>query len=358
LVAGATNTYSFSNSTAYLYYRLNVTANGGDTYLSVAEISLSGGASNKAIRLSGGVWTILKSDFAVNTGSVSSTFASGADGTWTGLIDGNLGSFWTTAGTQTGFVILQLPVARAATVYTVTARNDGLASTRSPKDWTFAGSNDGSTWTTLDTRTAETGWTTSLSRSYTFTNTVAYAHYRLNVTANNGDTYLSFSGLTMGYIPTIWPSTTEREMWLVVKSNSVGTQSWVLGTSGAASIYPYTDNNIYDDSFITQRQQFLPTMSINVLRLYRVTFTGGAWTAYLDGVSQLAVTSKSAGENSNPRMGSAASIDYVEVLIRQQVSTPSEAADYITYFNNTYGLAVPGGSTPSTIGSGYGALPV
>ena len=38
--SGETKSFTFANSTAYLYYRLNITANNGDTYLSVATLNL------------------------------------------------------------------------------------------------------------------------------------------------------------------------------------------------------------------------------------------------------------------------------------------------------------------------------
>ena len=62
---------------------------------------------------------------------------------------------------------------------------------RAPKDWTFLGSNDKSTWALLDTQTDETNWSSSSygeSRFYKFDNTSAYKYYKFNCTANNGAT--------------------------------------------------------------------------------------------------------------------------------------------------------------------------
>jgi len=55
------------------------------------------------------------------------------------------------------------------------------------KNWQFQGSQDGSTWTTLDTRSGEAFPSRFLTRQYTITNLTAYPRYRLNITANNGD---------------------------------------------------------------------------------------------------------------------------------------------------------------------------
>ena len=54
---------------------------------------------------------------------------------------------------------------------------------RAPKNWTFEGSNDNGNWTTLDTRTGETGWRNPETRAYSFNNRNLYRYYRLNVSA-------------------------------------------------------------------------------------------------------------------------------------------------------------------------------
>ena len=66
---------------------------------------------------------------------------------------------------------------------------------RAPKAWTFRGSNDGTTWTPLDARRYETGWTAGEYRYYSFSNAVAFTQYRLDFTANNGNAYTQFAHL-------------------------------------------------------------------------------------------------------------------------------------------------------------------
>ena len=60
-------------------------------------------------------------------------------------------------------------------------------SNRAPKVWTFEGSNDNSSWDTLDTQDSETGWAQGDSRYYKFANTKAYQYYKFNCTALNAD---------------------------------------------------------------------------------------------------------------------------------------------------------------------------
>jgi hypothetical protein len=54
------------------------------------------------------------------------------------------------------------------------------------KDWTLQGSNDGATWTILDTQTNQNGWKVGAKNYYYFENQTAYQYWRLNITANNG----------------------------------------------------------------------------------------------------------------------------------------------------------------------------
>ncbi|QWU14467.1 F5/8 type C domain-containing protein [Paenibacillus sophorae] len=100
---------------------------------------------------------------------------------------------WNTAsGTLIGWLAYEFSTATVIDAYV----NYGYTDNRSPKNWTFEGSQDGTTWVVLDTRTNVTSYATP--QEFTFTNTVAYKRYRINVTANNGSTtFLGIKELTM-----------------------------------------------------------------------------------------------------------------------------------------------------------------
>jgi hypothetical protein len=68
--------------------------------------------------------------------------------------------------------------------YTFTSAND--ADTRDPKDWFLEGSMDGVTWVTIDERKDEKFSTRFQTRRFEISQPVAYTHYRLNITNNNG----------------------------------------------------------------------------------------------------------------------------------------------------------------------------
>lgn len=67
-----------------------------------------------------------------------------------------------------------------------------------PKDWTFEGSNDASSWTVIQTITNQTAWATSETRTFQTSNTTGYRYYRINISANNGfASYVNIAEMAM-----------------------------------------------------------------------------------------------------------------------------------------------------------------
>ena len=56
---------------------------------------------------------------------------------------------------------------------------------RSPKNWTFEGSDDNTNWTVLDARSGESGWGVNQVRGYSFLNRTAYKYYKFSCTGRN-----------------------------------------------------------------------------------------------------------------------------------------------------------------------------
>ena len=82
---------------------------------------------------------------------------------------------------------LQFPTAVAVGAYTFTSAND--ASSRDPKDWKLQGSNNGTTWIDIDTRTGEMFANRFQTKRYEVSGTPqAYTYYRIFMTAINGGT--------------------------------------------------------------------------------------------------------------------------------------------------------------------------
>lgn len=98
------------------------------------------------------------------------------------LIGGYSSDFW---------VQLKFSSAQILGAYTLTSGND--APERDAKDWNLQGSNDGSTWTLLDSKSGESFSDRNLTKRYDFNNHTAYTYYRLNITANGGSDRLQIS---------------------------------------------------------------------------------------------------------------------------------------------------------------------
>lgn len=172
-------------TTAYSSFRMNITANNGDgTYTSVANIHLY--ANSTSVVFPGHFSPLnMTSDTAPSpfVASASSTFSPGQEYY---PFSGVGGQYW--IGTGSGVDWLELDTGFVAgyplSVYSVRAQTIN----RAPKNFTMQGSNDGSTWTTLDTRTLQTGWAAGEVRNYALGSLSAnYRYFRLNITANNGD---------------------------------------------------------------------------------------------------------------------------------------------------------------------------
>jgi hypothetical protein len=99
------------------------------------------------------------------------------------LIDNNSNTKYLTFH-NAGWVQFRSGGSHIVTSYAITSAND--APERDPLTWTFQGSNNGSTWTTLDTRNNEDFVNRLQRKAYTFANSASYSYYRVNLTNNSG----------------------------------------------------------------------------------------------------------------------------------------------------------------------------
>ncbi|RZQ62472.1 ThuA domain-containing protein [Amycolatopsis suaedae] len=110
------------------------------------------------------------------------------------LFDGNSNTKWLTFA-NTGWVAYKLATPTAISSYSLTSANDFEG--RDPKNWTLEGSADGTNWTVLDTRTNEVFPERYQTRKFDIANTTAYPHYRLNITANGGQSATQLADLEL-----------------------------------------------------------------------------------------------------------------------------------------------------------------
>jgi len=71
--------------------------------------------------------------------------------------------------------------------------NSGGVPASDPTSWNFRGSQDGSSWTTLDTQSGQLFDYPVQQKTYNIGNTTAHRYYQLQITANNGDTTVQLS---------------------------------------------------------------------------------------------------------------------------------------------------------------------
>lgn len=192
--------FTFTNTTAYSRYRLNMT-NVSGTVLQLAELEIYGSLPVVDI-------TNLPGEITAQYDYTQSAANEGLDK----LIDNTSGTKYITFHDQV-WVRFQSGNPSVVTKYSLTSAND--APTRDPKNWSFQGSNDGTTWQTLDSRTGEDFPNRFQRKEYSFTNTTAYTYYRLNIT-NDSDSATQFSEWEIfgtGGGGTIVPPATWQEHW-------------------------------------------------------------------------------------------------------------------------------------------------
>ncbi len=338
----------------------DASAAGGGTAPAVATGSTPSGGKSVAF-VNSGYFTTTVTKLLSNLLTISATTASSVyDGSTANQVsnatDGDPNTSWSAGA---GACWLRLQVASAAVQwYQVIARNDGYYA-NAPTAWTFQGSNDGTTWTTLDTQTSQT-FTSGQARPYTLTNTTAYIYYRLNISAYGGGN-ASLAELQLATTTTgpIMPG----EIWIVVKS-AAGADGCLWGfndTSGYPEQYLYSGQIYETFGLASARPVFTPTLAVTSWRLYRVVSDGTTWQAWLDGVSQATspnttvawldgvsnlacIGASRRGSYSNGINGNIA-----EILFRSQISTSGEVASLITYFNTEHGLTVAGGGVQGAL---------
>jgi hypothetical protein len=157
----------------------------GTTYYYTVTATNSAGASDPSSADSA---TPVRPMVNVATGGTANDSAGNATNAKRAF-DRNSLSQWLYAGPTgpTGWLQYDLGHTERVQRYSVTSSSDGKVVPRDPKDWQFQASNDGSTWTTLDTQSDQVFAERLELKTYAIANPASYRYYRLNITANNGD---------------------------------------------------------------------------------------------------------------------------------------------------------------------------
>ncbi|MEL6527363.1 MAG: discoidin domain-containing protein, partial [Chloroflexota bacterium] len=133
--------------------------------------------------------------------------------------DGNgVSNSWVSAVVATAWLKYDFGVGVTRTIRRYTIIEQASFAARAPQDWTFEGSNDDSNWDVLDTVTGETGW--SGIRTFDFVNDTGYRYYRINISENNGDAYISIGEMQMQEAATFTTSADELAQTITLASEA------------------------------------------------------------------------------------------------------------------------------------------
>ncbi|MFB9275595.1 DNRLRE domain-containing protein [Cohnella cellulosilytica] len=111
------------------------------------------------------------------------------------LNDFSLSSKWLTMQNQS-VVTFEMTEPVVVRGYALSSANDTPG--RDPQDWTLEGSLNGTDWTELDRKTEQTFTERFQTKVYrNFTNDTAYSRYRLNITANRGESLLQLAEIQL-----------------------------------------------------------------------------------------------------------------------------------------------------------------
>ena len=134
--------------------------------------------------------------------------------------ENNVGAnqYWLTNGAATGWLQIYIGTANTYTVSSYGIKVNTIPeASRAPKNWTLLGSNNTTgSWTTLDTVSDQTGWTSGQLRTFTCANTTAgaFSYFRVDITSNNGDA--SYTQIAELYLYYSIPSSGSAGAWVIV----------------------------------------------------------------------------------------------------------------------------------------------
>ena len=117
------------------------------------------------------------------------------------------------ANASSGWISGDLGATRDVNAYAITSGND--IPNRDPKNWTFQGSDDNSTWVTLDTQTDQSWSGRNQRRTYILAATASYRYYKLSVSAVQSGSELQVAELWMYDFSTVTlPPTPAANDWI------------------------------------------------------------------------------------------------------------------------------------------------
>jgi len=213
------------------------------------------------------------------------------------------GQYWIGTGSGTDWLSLDLGSGNATILVTYSIQANTIPEpTRSPKNWTMQGSNDNSTWTTVDTRTNETSWSSGEVRTYTCaTQTTAYRYFRVNITANNGDaTYTDIGELSL--FGSVTRSQALDHYSIRFSTNGAepvnrGPKNWTMQGSNDGTSWTTLDTQTNQTSWTTGLTRTYTPASATVYRYYKLSITANNGDATFTSIGEMYLYSSATNPN-------------------------------------------------------------
>ena len=185
--SGQVRSYNTSLSDKYTYFRLLITAaqNASASEVEIGEWQINGLCVSSSDIVSKG-----------GTCSAERVGKSSAEDC-TSLFDANADTKYCFDFYGSAWIDYDLDAAARVNLYSLTSASDNAS--RDPSAWQLLGSDDGQSWTLLDERTGIKFQNRKTTQFFSFDNDKAYAHYRLQLTANSGDLQGQISEWQMFY---------------------------------------------------------------------------------------------------------------------------------------------------------------
>ena len=169
------------------------------------------------------------------------------------LNDGDSSTKWL-VDTPTSWAQYTLDGPQTAIRYTLTSANDSPE--RDPRDFNLQGSTDGTTWTTLNTQTAQTFDQRFQTKTYTIATPGAFTVYRLNITAHTSGDLTQLADWDLQSADTTTPTVADMQSHVGTGPGSSPTAKGGVGYSGLKSFqisgrqtaegHGYSYNKVFD----------------------------------------------------------------------------------------------------------------
>ncbi|ASA22786.1 hypothetical protein B9T62_19455 [Paenibacillus donghaensis] len=174
--------------------------NGFKVYNGNHKILLSSGEKIQSVSIGSGLYSenvipIMSSNTSLAGISSANLISTVELDAWKAF-DGSSSTYWYTNSGTGGWLQFKFNIPIKIEKYKVLSLGASYPG-NNIKNWTFEGSNNGSNWNVLDTKTNVLDWITGMFKEFAITNDSTYIYYRLNITATGAAAPPAICELTM-----------------------------------------------------------------------------------------------------------------------------------------------------------------